>query len=128
MAGIDLESQQWIRPVGRLNGRLTTNDVKIFDSRKQIRPFDTVMLNVGDVSPEVGQPENAPSIDGIQMFQKLPVGFNQEPSTNLRKFLHAKTTLFQLAGKKNDRYAHKPLAENILNNYQPLLFLSVPES
>lgn len=126
VAGIDLETHQWIRPVGRVGGRLSYHDVTIEGTRNQIRPFDTVLLTVGEATPEIGQPENSPSVIDIRMFRPLPAAMRQ-PRIDLKKFLHSGPSLFEMTGVKNDRVSHAQLKRNGPTNSLALLLLEDPE-
>ena len=127
VAGINLETSQWVRPVGRISGPLSTYEVTVAGTRNQVRPFDVVLLTVGDVVPEVGQPENAPLISGTAPFQSLPEHMRPPLPIELGVFLHQEPSLFGLQHSKNDRVPHSQLVEHSLASSLTLLLIDDPE-
>jgi len=126
VAGIDLETKQWVRPVDAKFGRLTDDEVTVEGTSKPIRPFDVVLLTVGDPRPEIGQPENAPIINGYPVFWKIPDLLQPTPPIELDPFLQKGPSLFQLQGHRNDRVPHRQLVDHPLSSSLTLLVVKDP--
>ena len=61
IAGIDLDSGQWIRPVSKTeHGEFTSSEcsVSVGGSRRQVQPLDIIDVEVGASKPGVGHPED----------------------------------------------------------------------
>jgi hypothetical protein len=127
VAGLNLETFQWVRPVGRIGGPLDDHEVTVEGTGNQLRPFDTVLLTVGDMVPEVGQPENVPLISGISPFQRLPKRMEPTSPINLGAALHQESSLFGLQGDKNDHVARSYLVRHSLASSLALLLIDNPE-
>ena len=127
VAGINLETSQWVRPVRHVNAALSNLDVTVAGTKSQVRPFDLVRLCVGNVEPEIGQPENAPLIIGTAPFQSLPEHLQPQLPIGLGAYLHEKPSLFGLQGHRNDRVAHDQLTDEGLSGSLTLLIIDDPE-
>ena len=127
IAGIDLETSQWLRPVGTTCSSLNSHEVTVAATGNQVRPFDVVLLTVGNTVPEVGQPENAPLISGSPPFQILPESMQPPQPIELGLYLHQESSLFGLQGYLNDRIAHSQLRDHGLPGSLALLLVDDPE-
>ena len=127
IAGIDLRTREWVRPVGSTGGPLTTSEVTIHGSSQQVQPFDVSLLTVGEHAPEVGQPENVTAPLGSARFHRLAESSCADPPINLSGLLHTGTDLFRLGGEKNDRLSHEDLQRDALDGSLTLILVQDPE-
>jgi len=128
IAGVDLETRKWIRPIGTTSARLRTYDATIAGTVKQISPFEIALLTVGEEFPDVAQPENVSIVDDIRMLRKLPESLKPNTPIYLDDFFYTEPTLFHLSGAKNDRVSRQRLVDEPLTGSLALIVVDNPES
>lgn len=127
VAGIDLDSGKWIRPVGPSDGKLSNKDILISGTKATIRPFDIVTLRHGAPTPIPGQAENHLIPDTGPIFKPIAQSSAINEPIRLHEHLHDAEQLFNLGVSfRRDRVSHEDIITNKLEDSLTLLLVQDP--
>jgi hypothetical protein len=124
IAGVDIDSGKWIRPVGTYgSGELGNNDIAVKDpgpqSPRLMKPLDVVHLHLDKHVGNSGQPENWVLNSKSNMLPHVILGqANNNPShiERISNLVDAASLFSDLFGNTADRISHQEIQKEPLSH------------
>jgi hypothetical protein len=121
VAGIDLDSAAWIRPVkAATHGALGLLDVYILDERSNtsriMKPLDIALLTLGEIAGSSGQPENWTLVSSSAAKVVSRVTDDPPSLETLRKMVQPSDSFSLLFGTEGNKVHHSSLERESISH------------